>query len=284
MRSRSLSCPPGCTGGNREAYGVEKCFSGAASRSCSSCPAVRQPSQPAKIQVQIHRHPLHLLKNPHIERLIQSAKLAHRNDRRFYVSADGIRTRHAYGDPPELTFWDEGEFVLNDYRVLVHLVHPRYAYQRRAEDLAWEAMHELDPSIDPLIFPSEPIYPKAAATRRRGKKIVGYRPPLLPQAHRDYFAAQRMKRDEILATSEATITPVWTTGWWLWCRFVDITVPLEVGREEDLLPVVRLVRRLLRGETTLNAEFPGYRYGREQWLQVKPDPALNLWSQTHAVA
>lgn len=224
------------------------------------------------------------MKNPRIERLIQSAKLTHRNDRRFYVSADGIRARYLHGDPVRLTFWDDVEFVLNDYRVTVHFVHPRYEYKWQAEELAWEAMHDLDPSIDPLAFPCEPIYSKAAATRRLRKKIVGYRSPPLPQAYRDYFAARRVKRDEILATSEVTITPVWTHGWRSWGRFVEITVPLEVGLEKDLLPLVRLVRRLLRGETTLNAEFTGYRYGREQWAQENPDPAQDARSLLHAVA
>jgi hypothetical protein len=225
------------------------------------------------------------MKNHHIERLIQSAKLAHRNDQRFYLSPEGIQVRHVYDDSARLTWWDEVQFVLNDYRVSVNFTHPRYQYQNQVKALASEAVRHLEPETESVRFDAAtPIYREHAPTHRLRRKVQSYRLPPLSPEWRDYFNAKQAKLDDWLPTSEVTIAPVWTAGWRPSSRIVEITVPLEVRQEEDLLPLVRLVRRLLRGETTLDAEFPGYRYGREQWLQENPDLAQDARPQSHGVA
>jgi hypothetical protein len=48
---------------------------------------------------------------------------------------------------------------------------------------------------------------------------------------------------------------------------VSLVAPLDVRNEDELASVANLARRLIRGKTTLNAEFPGYRYGRSDWLR-----------------
>jgi hypothetical protein len=223
------------------------------------------------------------MKNRHIERLILSAKLKHRHDKGFHVSAEGIRARHVYDDSAGLTWWDDVQFVLNDYRVSVDFTHPRYEYENQVKALASEAVRHLEPGTEPIRTDGTPIYPEHAPTRRLAKKVKHYRLPPLSQEWRDYFVAEQAKCDEWLPTSEVTITPVWTAGWSAWCRYVEITVPLEVRQEGDLLPLVQLVRRLLRGETTLSAEFPGYRYGREQWLLENPDAKRGGQLHVHTV-
>ncbi|MGB3835078.1 MAG: hypothetical protein WA928_00435 [Castellaniella sp.] len=51
-----------------------------------------------------------------------------------------------------------------------------------------------------------------------------------------------------------------------WSTSVHLIVPLEVRDEAELRVVADLGKRLLQGKTTIEREFPGYRYGREQWL------------------
>lgn len=51
-----------------------------------------------------------------------------------------------------------------------------------------------------------------------------------------------------------------------WCRFAGITAPVEVRQAGELRALADLVRRILKGETTLAREFPGYVYGKAQWL------------------
>ena len=46
-----------------------------------------------------------------------------------------------------------------------------------------------------------------------------------------------------------------------------LVVPLEVCSETELTFVAKLARRLMLGQTTLEAEFPGYRYGQVDWLR-----------------
>ena len=48
---------------------------------------------------------------------------------------------------------------------------------------------------------------------------------------------------------------------------MTLVAPLEVRNEGELAVVARLVRRLMLGETTLDTEFPGYRYSRTDWLR-----------------
>lgn len=52
-----------------------------------------------------------------------------------------------------------------------------------------------------------------------------------------------------------------------WATGVSLIVPLEVRNEEELGQVVALAKRLLLGQTTLQNEFPEYRYGKTDWLR-----------------
>jgi len=52
-----------------------------------------------------------------------------------------------------------------------------------------------------------------------------------------------------------------------WATGVSLIVPLEVRNEEELGQVAALAKRLLLGQTTLQNEFPEYRYGKTDWLR-----------------
>jgi hypothetical protein len=47
---------------------------------------------------------------------------------------------------------------------------------------------------------------------------------------------------------------------------VSLVVPLEVRSETEVTFVAKLARRLMLEQTTLEAEFPGYRFGKTDWL------------------
>ena len=55
-----------------------------------------------------------------------------------------------------------------------------------------------------------------------------------------------------------------------WATGVELVAPLEVRTKEELKTVASLARRLLRGETSLDREFPNYCYGKDQWLADYP--------------
>ena len=52
---------------------------------------------------------------------------------------------------------------------------------------------------------------------------------------------------------------------------VSLVAPLEVRNEGELAAVAMLAKRLILGQTTLQAEFTGYCYSRVDWIreQVK---------------
>lgn len=51
-----------------------------------------------------------------------------------------------------------------------------------------------------------------------------------------------------------------------WATGLALVAPLEVRSGQELAVVADLARRLLLGQTTLAQEFPGYCYGKANWL------------------
>ena len=70
------------------------------------------------------------MKNLHQQNLKKSAKQYHRNTRssNFVV---GLLQYHQYDKESSsaLSWWDDVDFILNDYRVIVTWIHPRQDYQ-----------------------------------------------------------------------------------------------------------------------------------------------------------
>ena len=51
-----------------------------------------------------------------------------------------------------------------------------------------------------------------------------------------------------------------------WGLGMELCVPVEVRDQNEAGSLVDLARRLIKGIATLEGEFPGYSYGRQQWL------------------
>ena len=66
--------------------------------------------------------------------------------------------------------------------------------------------------------------------------------------------------------AEFSVMPSFKVEMVSWCRFVKIVALIEVHHVEELRMLTELVRSILEGETTLEQEFPGYVYGKTQWI------------------
>jgi hypothetical protein len=148
---------------------------------------------------------------------------------------------------------------MNGRRVIVWWQHPRYVYLNAIEDQSRQEAGE-DPGDDWLFDGSSAYYRKVGKSR---KKIIGYtiRPPSDEQ--RMYYDKLWAIRKRMAAEGiDFDVTASWKRERLSWATGISLVAPLEVRNENELAMVADLARRLIRGQTTLDTEFPGYRrYG-----------------------
>lgn len=206
-------------------------------------------------------------KNRHIERMRRMAKLFHRNDRTTHFTRGGIIVRHDYRyvAPDALTWWDDVGFILNDYRVSVHLVHPRQHYLDLIEDEAHQLTDHLFP--DSLLRKTTPIFKKIGRSRKRQVSSQVER-----MGGDEWFNALMAEEARLYREANFRIEPSMKTGWGSHARWIDLCAPVEVRNEDDLRALALLAKRLLKRETTLEQEFTGYCYTRSDWERDRPEP------------
>lgn len=183
------------------------------------------------------------------------------------LSGKGLYIPHSYTENPldSLSWWDDVGFILNKRRVIVWWRHPRKVYADEIDNLSWQEAGDT-PQDDWLIQGATKIYKKVGKSKSR-KKIFGYscaHPSSESIAYYDRFDSIRHR-----FTSEGIdfdITCSWNRERLNWAMGVNLIAPLEVRNEQGLAVVADLARRLMLGKTTLEAEFPGYRYDRVMWL------------------
>jgi len=157
-------------------------------------------------------------------------------------------------------------FVMNGRRIMVWWVHPRMRYADAISDLAWQEAGE-PPCADGDIFgrrAGKKIWKKAGRSR---KKVVAYEASPIPETRREYY--EKLRTVEARLESEGIdfeVQPSMSVKCYSWCFGVSLCVPLEVYDKGELLALAHLAKRLLKGETTLDDEFLGYLYGRNDWL------------------
>lgn len=204
------------------------------------------------------------MKNTYQEHLKKSAKLYHRNKRNSNFIR-GLIQFHQYGEKrsTSLSWWDDVDFILNDYRVVVAWNHPRYDYKEYIESEARKSIAHLDVNMDDMFSEATPNYVKAGKSR---KIIKSYTMNSFPDEFGEWAAAYRQAIQKIPDSIEYQAKPSIKTEWQARSYFVDICAPIEVRGVDDLVKLVTLVKRLLKRETTLDNEFLGYVYTKEQWL------------------
>lgn len=154
-------------------------------------------------------------------------------------------------------------FILNGRRVMLYWSHPRSVYAEALDDQARKDMGP-GPSTD-WNRESTPRYVPAGASRKR---IVSYTSKGPSEAELQHWRAVNDHRAELEKIGiDYAVQPSIKVHRWDWAIGVDLVVPMEVETIEDAEALAKLARRLLKRETTVTAEFPGYVYTREDWLR-----------------
>ena len=182
------------------------------------------------------------------------------------LSQDGLYIPHSYAEtkPDSLSWWDDVGFILNGRRVIVWWQHPRYIYSTAIEEQSSDRAGP-DPQDDWLFEGATTNYKQVGKSR---KKIVSYT-SRQPSAEQDaYYELLRTVRQRMEAEGiDLDVSPSWKRERLNWATGVSLIVPLEVRNEAELAQVATVAKRLLLGQTTLENEFPEYRYGKADWLR-----------------
>ncbi len=113
-------------------------------------------------------------------------------------------------------------------------------------------------------------FKKVGASR---KKIVSYtsrKPSVEQRLHYDHLdeIRKRMTADGI----DFEVKPSWKQERLTWAMGVSLVAPMEVRNENEITDVAALARRLMLRQTSLETEFPGYRYDRADWIREQVHP------------
>lgn len=222
------------------------------------------------------------MKNRHFEQCRRQARQYHRTKRGDHFE-QGVLVRHDYSEmnPEGLSWWDDVQFVLGRMRVAVSWRHPRHVYKDLAESAAMDAVQHLYEQIEGGLFSdAEKNYQKIGRSR---KKIVSYTTRTRP-GEQAWFDALIAEESRLSREATFSVAPSIKVRLLAWCRHVDIIAPIEVRNVEELRTLADLVRRILKGESTLDQEFPGYVYGREQWTAEGLAAEQNPFATSHRVA
>lgn len=204
------------------------------------------------------------MKNPRFELRRRLARQYHRNKRGDHFD-QGILVRHDYSgiDPNDLSWWDDVQFILGGRRIAVSWQHPRNVYQDMIKDAAMEAVHHLYEKIEGGLFEdAEKSYRKVGRSR---KKVCGYTTKRRP-GEQAWFDGLRAEESRLSKEAEFFVPPSFRVETLAWCRFVEIVAPIKIRNVKELRMLADLVRRILKGETTMEREFSGYRYDKSQWV------------------
>ena len=205
------------------------------------------------------------MKNAKFELLGQMQRQYHRNHP-WRLSHGGLYIPHSYKDmePDGLSWWDDVGFILNRRRVMVWWQHPRHVYADALDAQSWQEAGD-GPQDDWLTDDNVKNYRQVGKSR---KKIVSY-------TSRQPSAEQRLHYDRLrdirkrltMEGIDFDVSTSWKRERLTWATGVSLIAPLEVRNEAELALVALLARRLMLGQTTLEAEFSGYRYSRVDWLR-----------------
>lgn len=206
------------------------------------------------------------MKNAKQERLRRRMKQYHRHHP-WRLKMGGLYIPHCYPAERQLSWWDDVGFVLSERRVMVWWIHPRMQYADAIQDMAWAEAGD-PPLADGGRFADDKIWKKVGRSR---KKVSAYRCRPTPQAQQAFYGKlnhieRRLEAEGI----DLVVRPSMTAKSLDWCTGVDLCVPIEVRNAADVAALVALARRLLKGATTLAAEFPDYQYRRDTWLAEAP--------------
>ena len=205
------------------------------------------------------------MKNAKFEKFGRMQRQYHRHYP-WRLSQDGLFIPHSYTEtkPDSLSWWDDVGFILNGRRVIVWWQHPRQVYSDEIDEQSEVEAGE-NPGDGWLFDGKTTNYRRVGKSR---KKIISYTCRQPSHEQRKYYDTlqenrERLSRDGI----DFEVTTSWKRERLSWATGVSLVVPLEVRNEIESALVAKLARRLMLGQTTLEAEFSGYRFGKTDWLR-----------------
>jgi hypothetical protein len=204
------------------------------------------------------------MKNSRQERLYRLMRQHHRSSQ--WKLSNGLHLPHSYETPRQLSWWDDIGFILNGRRVMVWWIHPRMAYADVIEERAWTATVTTPSEFPELLGhePSQKIWKKVGKSR---KKVVGYKAPPQSEARLGrYGQLQATEKRLQIEGIDFEVRSSMSVRAYSWGLGMELCVPVEVRDQNEAGSLVDLARRLIKGIATLEGEFPGYSYGRQQWL------------------
>ena len=205
------------------------------------------------------------MKIPRLEAMRRTQAQHHRNHP-WRLSEGGLYIPHTYEDKTaeSLTVWDDVGFIMNGRRIIVWFEHPRYVYGEALWDQVWNSVGD-GPRDNWLTEGGTKNYRRVGRSRKKHISTTLREPSPAQRAHYDLRHATYLRvRNEGIDRSIGTS---WKPERLWWAMGVKLVVPLEVRNENDLAEVAQLAKRLLKRETTLEVEFPQYRYTRSDWLR-----------------
>ena len=187
----------------------------------------------------------------------------------------GLYILHSYEKKQSdaLSWWDDIGFILNKRRVIVWWQHPRCVYSDSIDEQSWSEAGDY-PQNDLLIDSTQKNYRKIGISR---KKVVSYTciEPSIEQ--KLYFERLNNIRKRISTEGiNLEVYPSWRQENLPWAIGVGLVAPIEVRNEDELAVLASLARRLMLRQTTLDLEFPAYRYSRTEWLKEQSKNNLTL--------
>jgi len=204
------------------------------------------------------------MKNSRYELFGRMQRQYHKNQH-WSLSQGGLYVPHSYADmnSKSLSWWGDVGFILNGRRVIVWWQHPRHVYSEALDAQSWQEAGEW-PKSDWLADGRTKNYRSVGASR---KKIVSYTVRQPPAEQRRHYDLVRDIRKRLTTEGiDLDVLTSWARQRLTWATGVSLVAPLEVRNEDELATVALLARRLILGQTTLEAEFPQYLYSRANWL------------------
>lgn len=207
------------------------------------------------------------MKNARFERFGRMQRQYHRNHP-WRLSQGGLFIPHSYAEtkPDGLSRWDDVGFILGGRRVLVWWQHPRHVYASAIEEHSFKDAGTYP--ADGWLFDGMTTNYKPAGRSR--KRIVSYT-CREPSADQQAYYDRRRDIEEHLSGEgiEFEVAASWGRQRLDWATGISLVVPMEVRNETELAMLAKLARRLILGQTTLDAEFPAYRYSKADWLRER---------------
>lgn len=210
----------------------------------------------------MHSHPgTGKVKNRHYERRLRQMRQYHKHHP--WRLDGGLFIPHIYPRTRKLSWSDDVGFILNRRRVMVWWRHPRCVYRDAIEQSAFDRV-PLPTTPRDFALPSKKIWRKMDRSRM---KAVSEMRRDWPHDWTSYFDEVNRLEDELMETGiDLDVRPSMRIELLNWAVGVNLVAPVEVVTKDDIRSLAALARRLVKRETTIETEFPGYVYGRLQWL------------------